>query len=76
MTTPEGAEPDGSGPDGPTRERPCRRAGPDPGVGRQGAVAASGTEPATVPGLVVTEERLPDGRRITYFSTSPAGTPR
>ena len=28
------------------------------------------TPPATTPGLVVTEERLPDGRRITYFGIS------
>jgi hypothetical protein len=28
------------------------------------------TGPATTPGLVVTEERLADGRHITYFGTS------
>jgi hypothetical protein len=34
--------------------------------------ATDATEPteATTPGLVVTEERLPDGRRITYFGIS------
>ena len=27
-------------------------------------------DPATTPGLVVTEERLADGRAITYFGTT------
>ena len=55
MTTPD---------DHSTRER--RR----PYVGRQERAVAGGREPATTPGLVVTEERLADGRHITYFGTS------
>jgi len=61
----------------PTGEPPGERRRPP--VGRQErAVAGTGrgpapgtdadtTEPATTPGLVVTEERLADGRAITYF---------
>lgn len=59
MTTP-----DDSGGAAPMRER--RR----PDAGRQErAIAGVPTTPATTPGLVVTEERLRDGRRITYFGT-------
>ena len=58
MTTPD---------DHSTRER--RR----PGVGRQErAVAGASTGPATVPGLVIDEERLADGRAITYFGVGAA----
>ncbi|HEY2195089.1 MAG TPA: hypothetical protein VGH76_22710 [Actinomycetospora sp.] len=59
MTTPED-----SGGAAPMRE-PRR---PDVEC-QERAVAAAPTEPATLPGLLVTEECLPDGRRITYFGT-------
>ena len=65
MTTPD---------EDPTGER--RR----PDVGRQDrAVAAAPTGPATsmgpatTPGLVVTEDRLADGRHITYFEVATPG---
>lgn len=42
-----------------------------PGVRSQDrAVAATEAEPATTPGLVVTEDRLADARAITYFGTA------
>ncbi len=63
MTTP-----DGSG-------EPCQESPPIgvlngiPDVRRQGrAVPDAG--PATTPGLVVSEERLADGRHITYFGVA------
>jgi hypothetical protein len=60
MTTPDGA-----GDADPMRERGR------PGVGRQErAVADASSAPATVPGLVVTEQRLADGRHITYFEVA------
>jgi hypothetical protein len=52
MTTPDD--------DGPSRERRF----PDTGR-RQRDFSDTGS--ATTPGLVVTEERLADGRAITYF---------
>jgi hypothetical protein len=69
MTTP-----DEGGPGRPTGESP----GESPGERRRSAVgrqerAVAATQPggdpspATTPGLVVTEERLADGRAITYF---------
>jgi hypothetical protein len=65
MTTPDEGELGGHGPE-PTNE--WRR----PVTGRQQCAIAdtTGGPPATTPGLVVTEERLADGRRITYYGTS------
>ena len=46
---------------------------PRPDVGRQErAVAATREGDATVPGLVISEERLADGRHITYFGVGAA----
>ena len=42
---------------------------PTTGMAGPGTDAHS-TEPATTPGLVVTEDRLADGRAITYFGTA------
>ena len=72
---------DGSA-DRPTGEPPLGETGEPPGERRrptaprqQSALAgdpggpgtSAGASVATIPGLVVTEERLPDGRAITYF---------
>ena len=46
----------------PDEDRACAI----PDVERQRSAIAD-----TVPGLVVEEDRLPDGRRITYFSAGP-----
>jgi hypothetical protein len=62
MTTPGEDELGGHGPE-PTGE--WRR--PDDRCQRR---ATADGPPATSPGLVVAEERLADGRRITYYGTS------
>lgn len=48
--------------------RPCQER-PVPDAGRPERVFPD-TGAATTPGLVVTEERLADGRRITYYGVA------
>ena len=63
---PAGRRPDGRTAPLPSDARKCRCCHGD-GAPRYAATEAG---PATTPGLVVTEDRLADGRAITYFGTA------